>query len=103
MSHTCYFVAAGHFSQTHSDGFKWRLFALHVEFGSQGYVFCRDYLFRALTSSSPEEHPLWDLLQPGDAVVILADVQDPGHRTRMDALAACARERGIQPRFCLAP
>lgn len=100
MSRICYFLACGHFHQSESDGFKWRLFMLFAEFGSLDYELCTDYLFQ---ETSTEGDSPWGRVRPEDAVVILADTDDPTHRARMDVLTEYARERGVEPRYCLAP
>ena len=97
MSRTCYFFACGRFYLPESDGFKWRFFSLLVEFSQLDYEICTDYILLK-TSRLPK-----DLIQPEDAVIILADTRDANYRTRMDALTEYARKRGVEPRYCLAP
>lgn len=103
MSRTCYFLASGHFRLPGPDEFKSKFLGLLGEMSALGYRFCTDYLLPDITLSLTEGDNAWDQVQPGDAVIILANTGDPAYRVRLDSLAEYARERGVEPYECLMP
>lgn len=103
MSRTCYFLASGHFRLPDPDEFKSCFFKRLEELADLGYGFCTDYLLPDITLSLAEGGNAWDQVQPGDAVIILANTDDPAYRVRLDSLAEHARERGVEPYECLMP